>query len=30
MLTSTWIGALVFVLVVGGFGLYLAHKEKHR
>jgi hypothetical protein len=28
MLTSTWIGALIFVLIVGGFGLYLAYKEK--
>jgi hypothetical protein len=28
MATSTWIGALIFVLIVGGFGVYLAYKEK--
>ena len=28
MMTSTWLGALVFVLIVGGFGIYLAYKEK--
>jgi len=28
MLTSTWIGAIIFVTIVGAVGVYLAYKEK--
>jgi hypothetical protein len=28
MLTSTWIGAIIFVVAVGAVGVYLAYKEK--
>ena len=28
MLTSTWVGALIFVLIVGAIGIYFAYKEK--
>jgi len=27
-MNTTWIGALIFVLAVGAFGIYLAYKEK--
>jgi hypothetical protein len=27
-MTATWLGALVFVLVVGAFGVYLAYRKK--
>jgi hypothetical protein len=29
-MNATWLGALVFVLIISAVGIYLAHKEKRR
>lgn len=28
-MNATWIGALIFVAIVGGIGIYLTRKSKH-